>query len=340
LAKQIKQLTRAEKRQLIIDRLKVVPELSDRKIAAMAGGVSPTTVGKIRRELSDKDDQFGHLNINKYDWTQHPYLKAHPEILEDLSDASLRALKAPGVLDKMAERGSKSPRYCQIILRKEKSEANKHSDIVINRNDIKIFQGDVKTGLNEIKDESVNLVFVDAPYDRKSVEDLYSHISSVAERVLVDGGSLMVLCGGAHLDISIKELTSNTNLKFNWNISYVCQRGTPLIHNRRVMTAVKNIIWLVKGKYTGNIIFDLIQAPYDPNNEDKEPHVWGQSVEAVKDIIEKFTVSGDTVCDFMVGGGSTAVAAALSNRRFVGCDIDPVAVKTTKQRIDALFGLK
>ena len=106
------------------------------------------------------------------------------------------------------------------------------------------------------------------------------------------------------------------------------------------MTAVKNIIWLVKGKYTGNIIFDLIQAPYDPNNEDKEPHVWGQSVEAVKDIIEKFTVSGDTVCDFMVGGGSAAVAAALSNRRFVGCDIDPVAVKTTKQRIDALFGLK
>jgi len=68
-------------------------------------------------------------------------------------------------------------------------------------------------------------------------------------------------------------------------------------------------------------------------------NIWGQSVEALKDIIEKFTVSGDMVCDFMVGGGSTAVAAALSNRRFVGCDIDPVAVKTTTQRINTLFGL-
>lgn len=339
MTKQIKQLNREQRRKLIINKLKISPELSDRAIAKMLG-VSPTTVGTIRRELSDKDDQFGHLNINKYDWTQHPYLKAHPEILEGLSDASLRALKAPGVLDKMQERQSKSPRYCQIILRKEKSEANKHSDIIINRNDIKIFQGDLKTGLHEIKDESINLVFIDPPYNLKSVQDLYRYIPIVSERILVDGGSLMVMCGGTHLDVAIKELTSaNTNLKFNWNISYICQRGTPLIHNRRVMTAVKNIIWLVKGKYTGNVVFDLIQAPYDPNKEDKEPHVWGQSVEAVKDIIEKFTVSGDTVCDFMVGGGSTAVAAALSNRRFVGCDIDPVAVKTTKQRIDALFGL-
>ena len=70
MTKQIKQLNREQRRKLIINKLKIAPELSDRAIAK-ALGVSPTTVGTIRRELSDKDDQFGHLNINKYDWTQH-----------------------------------------------------------------------------------------------------------------------------------------------------------------------------------------------------------------------------------------------------------------------------
>jgi IS30 family transposase len=44
----IKQLTQAEKRKLIADRLLVAPELSDRQIARMLG-VSPTTVGKSER---------------------------------------------------------------------------------------------------------------------------------------------------------------------------------------------------------------------------------------------------------------------------------------------------
>ena len=65
MSKQIKQLNREQRRKLIINKLKIAPELSDRAIAKMLG-VSPTTVGTIRRELSDKDDQFGQ-NINKYD---------------------------------------------------------------------------------------------------------------------------------------------------------------------------------------------------------------------------------------------------------------------------------
>lgn len=336
--KRIKQLTQVDKRRLIESRLRSSPELSNRAIARMIG-VSPTTVGKYRSKIPDKIVQTAHLDTQANDWSKHPYLLANPDILDNLSEASLRALKAPCVLDKMQERGSKSPRYCQRLLYLERKEANKHPDVKIVEGDVSIFQGDATTGLPEIDDESVDLVFVDPPYDRKSVESLYSNIASVAERILVDGGSLLVMSGGAHLDIAIRELSaSNKTLRFNWDIAYVCNRGIPLVYHRRVTTAVKHILWYVKGDYTGSYVYDLIQAPHDPHNKDKDYHEWGQSVEVVKELIEKLTKPGYTVCDFMVGGGSTAVASVLSNRKFIGCDIDPEAVKTTRSRVDKLFG--
>lgn len=140
-----KQLTQQEKRKLIADKLRVVPELSDRAIARMLG-VSPTTVGSVRRELADKTVQSGQMDTQAEDWTNHPYLREHPDILIGLSERSLRAIKAPGVLDKMMERGSRSPRYCQRLLYKERREANKNPLLTVTEEDVKVFVGDVRTG--------------------------------------------------------------------------------------------------------------------------------------------------------------------------------------------------
>lgn len=335
-------LTQSEKRKLIVDKLRVVPELSDRAIARMLG-VSPTTVSSVRRDLADKTVQSGQMDTqaeNNCDWTKHPYLKEHPDILDGLSERSLRAIKAPGVLDKMAEIGSRSPRYCQRLLYKERKEANKSPDITVTEADVEVFVGDVRTGLHQIKDESVDVVFVDPPYDGEAVRELYIHIASVAGRILVDGGSLAVLCGGAHLDAAMRELSTDKRLRYNWDIAYVCKsQGSPLIHTRKVTSAVKHILWFVKGAYDGRIVYDLIDAPPDPEGTDKSFHYWGQSVEGVKEILRRLTEEGDVVCDFMCGGGSTVVAALeLGGRRVIACDIDEDAVRTTRLRVRRLFG--
>lgn len=333
-----KQLTQQEKRKLIADKLRIVPELSDRAIARMLG-VSPTTVGSVRRELADKIVQSGQVDTQAEDWTNHPYLREHPDILEGLSERSLRAIKAPGVLDKMQEVGSRSPRYCQRLLYKERKEANKSLAITVTEDDVEVFVGDVRTGLPQIKDSSVDLVFVDPPYNKEAVEELYKHIASVAGRILVDGGSLSVMCGGAHLDVAMRELGTDKRLKFQWDIAYVCPRSTPLIHTRKVTSAYKHILWLVKGKYEGKMVYDVIQAPPDPEGTDKSFHYWGQSVEGVKEILRRLTEEGDVVCDFMCGGGSTVVAALeLGGRRVIACDVDEEAVETTQRRVRRLFG--
>ena len=338
MAKQIKHLTRAEKRQLIIDRLRIAPELSDRAIAKMVG-VSPTTVGKVRKEFTDKTVQTGQVDTSDYDWTQHEYLRENPDLLVGMSEKSLKAIRVFGVLDKMQERGSKSPRYCQRLLYQERLEANKSPAVTVTEDDVSVFVADIKTGLPQIKDSSVDLMFLDPPYDRQAVETLYSHIASVAGRVLVDGGSLAVMSGGTHLDIAMRELSTDDRLKFNWDIAYITPRGIPLIHSRKVATAVKHILWFIKGTYKGTIVYDLIEAPPDPKGTDKTHHHWGQSVEGIKEVLRRLSKDGDTILDAMTGGGSTVVATLeLGGRKVIACDIDEDAVKTTKQRVRQLFG--
>ncbi|MDY3845710.1 MAG: class I SAM-dependent methyltransferase [Eubacteriales bacterium] len=64
-------------------------------------------------------------------------------------------------------------------------------------------------------------------------------------------------------------------------------------------------------KYRGN------WSPYIPRN-----------------IILRYSKEGDTVLDQFVGGGTTAVEAKLTNRNFIGVDINPKAIEITKNKLN------
>ena len=64
-------------------------------------------------------------------------------------------------------------------------------------------------------------------------------------------------------------------------------------------------------KYRGN------WSPYIPRN-----------------VILRYSEEGDTVLDPFVGGGTTAVEAKLTNRNFVGFDINPEAVELSRKKCD------
>lgn len=341
VVKPIKQYTQAKKRTIIEEQLRIAPELSNRNLAKIIG-CSPSTISAVRHRLAENNEQFGHRHTQDDSWTKHPYFIANKDKLlsKGLSDKSLRALRNKVVLDKMAEIGSLSPRYAQRLLYKERKAANKNKAVTINESDIRVFRADIRTGLPEIATGSVQLCFVDMPYDKKSITELTPHIATTASRILSDGGSLLLMIGGSHLDIALSKLTTaDKTLRFQWDICYICPRGTPLIQGRRVITAVKHIIWMVKGKYDGDIKYDLIYAPEDTECTDKAHHEWGQSVEAVKYILERWSVEGDTIADVMCGGGSTAQAALeLGGRKLILSDIDASAVKTTKGIVDRMFG--
>jgi site-specific DNA-methyltransferase (adenine-specific) len=67
---------------------------------------------------------------------------------------------------------------------------------------------------------------------------------------------------------------------------------------------------------------------------DKDFHEWGQSLDGFERLVASFSEPGEIVCDPFLGGGTTAVAALSQARRFAGCDVDEMAIETTRLRLE------
>ena len=54
-------------------------------------------------------------------------------------------------------------------------------------------------------------------------------------------------------------------------------------------------------------------------------------------IVRDYTRPADLVCDPCMGGGTTALAAYMEGRRFVGAECDPATYAKARTRIDAVL---
>ena len=57
--------------------------------------------------------------------------------------------------------------------------------------------------------------------------------------------------------------------------------------------------------------------------------------ELISRLVLASTNEGDTVADYYLGSGTTAVVCKELNRYFIGCDINPKAIEITKARLNA-----
>ena len=75
------------------------------------------------------------------------------------------------------------------------------------------------------------------------------------------------------------------------------------------------------------------------NMHDKKNRV-GYATQKPKALIERIIKAssneGDTVADYYLGSGTTAVVCKELNRNFIGCDINPKAIEITNARLDAV----
>ena len=56
--------------------------------------------------------------------------------------------------------------------------------------------------------------------------------------------------------------------------------------------------------------------------------------ELIERIIKASSNEGDTVADYYLGSGTTAVVCKELNRNFIGCDLNPKAIEITKARLN------
>ncbi len=73
---------------------------------------------------------------------------------------------------------------------------------------------------------------------------------------------------------------------------------------------------------------------FRPESATRVGHPAPFPVELPRRLIELYTYRGDTVLDPFMGSGSSALAALLTGRSFVGFEADPTYVQASKRRLD------
>lgn len=227
--------------------------------------------------------------------------------------------------------------------------------------------------LFEMPKDSVDLVFTDPPYnigvnygkykDNLTTEE-YMLISRKwwegCYRVLRQTGSIYVL---HYPDVCSKWLS------FLEEIGFIYRKWISWIYSSNIghsktnyTTAHRTILFMTKSdNYTFNSLADpqpyknlndkrikeriknghIGITPYDwwnielVKNTSKEKTEWKNQIplDLVERIIKISSNEGDVVLDPFMGSGTTAVAANINKRKYIGFDIDPKSKEITEERI-------
>ena len=330
---QIKKTTLFERRELIKQQLKLAPNLSSRAISKQLS-VSHVTVEKVRKEML----KAGQLTIvdTPPEWQLHPYLiKNNDAILSGLDARGLRALKAPGVLDLMEERGSLSPRVCQAILnRQRKADRRKNTSGIVPKVDVRKCDL-LNDDMSWVPDSSVDLILTDLPYSADYL-DLYRALSRLAGRVLKQDGvaSLVCMTGYGALPDIIDALREDERLRYNWTLTTIYPRRSSNLGWIGVSPFCKPVLHFTCGKaYIGDMYSDLITA--EPASKTREID-WEQPLDVFDELAKRFIQHGDSVLLDPCCGTSTSLLSGLrtgSCAKVIGTDISEKCVKISKRKI-------
>jgi len=77
-------------------------------------------------------------------------------------------------------------------------------------------------------------------------------------------------------------------------------------------------------------------ANINPMAKERIGYSTQKPIELIKRILLIYSYEGDTVADYYLGSGTTAVVCKELNRNFIGCDINPKAIEITNARLDAV----
>ena len=217
--------------------------------------------------------------------------------------------------------------------KKRQERKNRTVDIPAD-NSVRLISCDIADACQHIEPDSLDWIITDPPYPRQYLPT-FSHLAKFATHALKPGGSLICMSGQSYLPEVISRLSENDILKYHWTLAYLTPGGQATqLWERKVNTFWKPLLWFAKDKYTGDWVGDVSRSKV--NDNDKEHHTWGQSVSGMYDLLDRFVLPGQVICDPFLGGGTTALAARLCNCRFIGMDIEEKCLETARCRLATL----
>lgn len=206
---------------------------------------------------------------------------------------------------------------------------NEGKKAVITNNLIDIRFGEFMKVLNDVPDNSIDIILTDPPYPYEFI-NCWTDLGIFAQNKLKDGGFLIAYSGHIHLPEVINRVL-DSGLKWYWLGSCLhTGHGLSQVFEANVLAKHKPILFFYKGEKhkQKNWMVDVFESK---DEETKEFHKWGQTVDVFDKIIKLFEPS--IVIDPFLGGGTTAIACLMNQVQFIGAEIDEDAFNISKKRI-------
>lgn len=234
----------------------------------------------------------------------------------------------------------------------------------------RIYQRDCIEGMRMIPDKSVDMILCDLPYGTTRnkwdsvipLEPLWDQY----ERVIKDNGAI-VLTAQTPFD-KVLGASNLKMLRYEWvwekpqGTGHLNAKKMPLKNHENVLVFYKELPTYnpqMVGEETRTVrrsgraskttnyggFIEIAESEYKGRypvsvqkfNRDRDTlHPTQKPVDLFRYLIRTYTNPGEIVLDNCIGSGTTAVAATLEGRDWIGFETEPKYVETANMRLDAL----
>lgn len=230
------------------------------------------------------------------------------------------------------------------------------------KNGIKLENKDCLKFLKTIKNESVDLVLIDPPYQISQPVN-YHHggdprfhsvnydfgewdynftimkdVIKECYRVLRQGGTIICFYDLWKLT-ELRDFMLESKFRQLRFIEWIKRNPVPTNCSNNYLTTAREIaVTAVKGTCpTFNSRYDKGIYEYGVCQGRERFHTTQKPVDLFTDLIRKHSNEGELVLDCFSGSGTTAMACIEENRRFIGCELDKAYYTKSVERIDAVL---
>lgn len=224
---------------------------------------------------------------------------------------------------------------------------------------------DAKEWLPSVESKSIDLVLIDPPYeisretgfskgeetgrdtdrfrvsmDFGSWDNNFTGLKEIiveCYRTLKDGGTMICFYDLWKIE-TLRSYFEAAKFKQIRLIEWIKTNPVPLNSKLNYLTNAREIavVGVKRGKPTFHSEYDKGIYEYPICHDRNRFHPTQKPVELIKNLILKHSNEGDTVLDCFSGSGTTAVAAVMTNRNFVGCEISKEYHTKSIQRLKDL----
>ena len=220
----------------------------------------------------------------------------------------------------------------------------------MNKNKIKLLQGDCMELMNNIPNESIDLVLTDIPYnvvnrednglrklDKENADILTFDLINFLEQLYDKAKStIIIFCGKEQVSI-IHSYFNDKQKKGKGTVrQLIWEKSNPSPMNGQhiYLSGVENAIWFKKrgGTFNAHCKNTVFKYPIGRS----KLHPTEKNHLLLQELILDNSNENDLILDPCMGSGSTGVVALQNNRNFLGIELNQNYFEIAKNRLEGL----